>query len=237
MPLGPLRARDASARELMDEPGCDPKTLDRTYARFGLVNAVVSAPGAVRRRWIVPRLRADRPLRVLDVGTGGADLPRSLARWAASRGARVEVLGIDPEPRAIAYARALPPVEGVALRQAATGDLVAEGRRFDVVLSNHVLHHLAPHELGALLADSERLVAPGGVVVHGDIERSTLGWLGFAVGTLPLEPTILRGSFIRADGLASIRRSWTAAELAPALPDGWRVRRAVPSRLEVVHEP
>ena len=64
-------------------------------------------------------------LRVLDVGTGGADLPRSLARWAARRGARVEVLGIDPEPRAIAYARALPPVEGVALRQAATGDLNA----------------------------------------------------------------------------------------------------------------
>lgn len=232
-----LGERDARLRERMDDPACDPEALARTYARFGLVNAAVSAPGDLYRRWVLPRVRARRPVRVLDVGTGGADLPRRLARAAARDGIAIEVVAIDPEPRAIAWARALDPVPGVTLREARSGDLVAAGERFDLVVSNHVLHHLAARELGALLAESERLLLPGGAAVHRDIERSRLGYLGFALATLPLEPTLLRGSFIRADGLASIRRSWTAAELAAAAPAGWRVRRAAPSRLELVHAP
>lgn len=234
MARGWLHARDAHTRETMDDPGCDPATLTRTYARFDLVNAVVSGRRAIYRRWIRPRLRAGAAVRLLDVGTGGADLPRRMLRWAARDGGRLEVVAIDPDSRAIAYARALPPVAGLELRQAMTGDLVAAGERFDVVMSNHVLHHLTPHELGAILADSEALLAPGGVAVHADIARSALAYLGFAAGTLPFEPTLLRNTYIREDGLTSIRRSHTAAELAAAAPPGWSVRTGVPSRLELV---
>lgn len=234
MPLGPLRERDAHVRERMDDPGCDPDVLARTYARFDLVNAVVSGRRAIYRRYVRPRLRAGEAVRMLDIGTGGADLPRRMLRWAARDGGRLEAVAIDPEPRAIAYARTQPPVPGLELRQAATGDLVADGERFDVVVSNHVLHHLTPRELGAILADSEALLAPGGVAVHADIARSALAYAGFALGTLPLEPTLLRGTLIRGDGLISIRRSHTPAELAAAAPAGWSVRRGVPSRLELV---
>ncbi len=234
MVLRDLRARDADAREAMDDPACDPEALARTYARFDLVNAVVSGRRALHRRWIRPRLRAGRAVRLLDVGTGGADLPRRLLRWAAREPGELEVVAIDPDPRAIAFARSLPPVRGLELRAATTSDLVAAGERFDVVVSGHVLHHLTGRELGAILAESERLLAPGGVAVHGDIARSGLAYVAFAAGTLPFERTLLRGSFIRADGLASIRRSHTPAELAAAAPDGWRVRRGFPARLELV---
>ncbi len=103
-----------------------------------------------------------------------------------------------------------------------------------MVTSNHVLHHLDGRQLGALLADSERLAGDGGIAVHGDIERTRLGYVGFALGTLPFERNLFAGSYIRPDGLTSIRRSHTAAELAAVLPAGWRVRRGIPSRLEVV---
>lgn len=234
MPRGWLHARDADARESMDDPACDPTTLARTYARFDLVNAIVSGRGAIYRRWVRPRLRAGATVRLLDVGTGGADLPRRMLRWAAREPGRLEVVAVDPDARAIAYARAQPPVAGLELRAASTGDLVAAGERFDVVVSNHVLHHLTPQELGAILADSEALLTPGGVAVHADIARSALAYLGFAAGTLPFEPTLLRDTYIREDGLTSIRRSHTAAELAAAAPPGWRVRTGVPSRLELV---
>lgn len=228
-----LRSRDPDAREQMDDPACDPATLERTYARFDLVNAIVSAPRAVYREWVRPRLRAGGTVRLLDVGTGGADLPRRLLRWAAADG-DLRVVAIDPDPRSIAYARSLPPVPGLELRQATTRDLAREGERFDVVLSNHVLHHLSGVELGAILADSEALLRRGGVAVHGDIARSALAYAAFAAATAPFEPTLLRGTFIRADGLASIRRSHTARELAAAAPPGWCVRRGIPYRLELV---
>ncbi|WP_308797628.1 methyltransferase domain-containing protein [Agromyces silvae] len=235
-----LAARDDAARELMDDPACDPAMLERTYERFGLVNAVVSGQRAVYRSWIRPRLRRRAAVgdigRLLDVGTGGADLPRRLLRWAHADGLPLEIVAIDPDERAIDFARRRPPMPGLELRGVSTRELVTAGDWFDVVTSNHVLHHLDGRELGALLADSERLVAPGGVAVHGDIERTRHGYAAFWLGTLPFEPNLLRGSFIRPDGLTSIRRSHTAAELAAALPPGWRVRRGFPSRLEVVWE-
>lgn len=230
-----LGERAVDAHELMDDPACDARTLERTYRRFGAVNALVSGQGAVYRRWIRPRASATSVLRVLDVGTGGADMPRRLLRWADRNGVRVRVTGIDPDERAIGFARRHAP-PAVELRPVTTAQLRAEGARFDAVLSNHVLHHLGDDEVVALLDDSAALLAPGGVAVHSDIERSRFAYAAFAAATWPLQWGPLRDTFIRADGLTSIRRSRTAQEAAELVPAGWRVRRAVPSRLELVRE-
>jgi len=229
-----LARREEDRAELMDDPGADLEMLERTYDRFRLVNAVVSNTRAVYRHWIRPRLSATETRRVLDVGAGAADVPRALLGWARSDGLRMELTAIDPDERAVAWARSRPPVPGLVLRQATSRELADAAERFDVVMSNHVLHHLDGREFGALLADSERLARGGGLAVHGDIERSGPGYVAFALGTLPFVPNLLAGTFIRADGLTSIRRSHTAAELAALLPPGWRVRRGFPSRLEVV---
>jgi 2-polyprenyl-3-methyl-5-hydroxy-6-metoxy-1,4-benzoquinol methylase len=231
---GFLAERDESATELMDEPGGDVATLERTYERFRLINAVVSNQRAVYRRWIRPCLSATEVRRVLDIGTGAADLPRALLRWARADGLRLEVTAIDPDERALDWALRQPAEPGLVLRRVSSADLATAGERFDVVTSNHVLHHLDGRQFGALLADSERLAGDGGIAVHGDIERTRLGYVGFALGTLPFERNLFAGSYIRPDGLTSIRRSHTAAELAAVLPAGWRVRRGIPSRLEVV---
>lgn len=231
---GFLAERDESATELMDEPGGDVATLERTYERFRLINAVVSNQRAVYRRWIRPCLSPTEVRRVLDIGTGGADLPRALLRWARADGLRLEVTAIDPDERALDWALRQPAEPGLVLRRVSSADLARAGDRFDVVTSNHVLHHLDGLQFGALLADSERLAGDGGIAVHGDIERTRLGYIGFALGTLPFERNLFAGSYIRPDGLTSIRRSHTAAELAAVLPAGWRVRRGIPSRLEVV---
>ncbi|WP_114854310.1 class I SAM-dependent methyltransferase [Brachybacterium sp. YJGR34] len=212
-----LAARDRHATEEMDDPHCDPRRLERTYARFRVVNAVVAGWHATYRRHLRPHLRERGPSTLLDVGSGGGDLARSLARWARRDGLDLRVTGIDPDPRAHAWARSRPPVAGVRFRRATSADLVAEGARFDLVISNHLLHHLAPAQLEGLLADSARLA--GAAVVHSDIQRDRLGYALFALGAAPLSP----GSFIRTDGLTSIRRSYTAPELARSVPATWSV--------------
>lgn len=231
--LASLDRRDEHAIELMDDPEADPAALERTYRRFGPVNRIVSRPAAVYEEWVRPHLSTRRTSRLLDVGAGGGDLPREILRHAERDGLRLEVLAIDPDERAVRSAsRHAGP--RLRVRTATTADLVAEGETFDVVWSNHVLHHLTATQLGGLLADSERLVAPGGIAVHGDIERSRGAYLAFWAATLPLAVTVLAGSFIRADGLTSIRRSHTAPELVRAVPQGWRVKRGFPARLELV---
>ena len=144
-----------------------------------------------------------------------------LARWAAHDGLRLKVTAIDPDPRAILFARGRHATADVTFRQAATAELIDEGDRYDVVVSNHVLHHL--DGLAAFLAESAMLSR--GTVVHNDIRRSPAAYALFFASSW-----VLAGSYIRRDGLTSIRRSYTAAELASAAPPGWTVARHAPFR-------
>lgn len=228
-----LRRRDVEARELMDAPDADIDMLERTYARFPYVNAAVSGWRGVHRREIASRA-GRRPIRVLDIGCGGGDITRAVAHRLRRNGVAAEVVGADIDPRAIRWAAAADDGELVRWRRASSSDLVADGEQFDVVLSNHVLHHLTAPQLTALLADSERLTAHGGVAVHSDIARSRAAYLLFGAATRPFAGNLLAGSFIREDGLISVRRSYTAAELAAVAPPGWRVERRMPARLLLV---
>lgn len=225
-----LVERDRDVTEQMDDPGCDEAALRRTYAQFRIINGLVTGWRSTYRHQLRPVLRRDRATTVLDVGCGGGDLARCLVRWAGRDGFEVKVTGIDPDPRAHAWAVSRPPVPGLSFRRAFSGDLVAEGRSFDVVISNHVLHHLDDAQLQQFLADSQQLTTVR--AVHSDIVRSRWAYLLFSAGTLAFFP----GSFIRADGLVSIRRSYTPEELAATLPPGWRVERQRPWRNLVMHD-
>ena len=229
-PRGPfvdVGQRDAGLRELMDDPACDLGQLRRTYAVFPVVNGLVAGWRRAYRERIRPLLAADRPTTLLDLGSGGGDLARSLARWARRDGLRLAVTAVDPDRRAHDFARARPAV-GVTHRCASSGDLVAAGEQFDVVVSNHVLHHLDDPSREAVLADSRALARR--LVLHSDIRRSRAAYAGYWVGTLPLART----SFVRVDGLRSIRRSWTESELGRELPAGWTAVRRPPFRVWAV---
>ena len=146
----------------MDAADADPAMLERTYEQFRLINGAVSGWPSIYRRFVRPQLSATRDTTLL--------LPLALVHWAANDGLRLQVTAIDPDARAHDFAqrqlvlrhpaRLQPGVGGITFRRAFSSELVAEGAQFDLVVSNHMLHHLTPAELGGLLFDSERLLRP-----------------------------------------------------------------------------
>ncbi|XCJ81792.1 methyltransferase domain-containing protein [Ruicaihuangia caeni] len=223
-----LAHRHPELREHMDDPECDREVLRRTYLGFRIVNPIVSGWRSNWRRYLRPRLDPAREITVLDVGSGGGDIARLISRLARADGMPVAITAVDPDPRALDFARARPTPTGLTFRQASTRELLDAGERFDIVISNHVLHHLdAPREfLDETLALARRLV------LHSDIERSAWAYRAFGALTWPW----FAGSFIRDDGLTSIRKSFTLPELARVAGPGWRLRRAVPGRLLLMRE-
>ncbi|MFT4605151.1 MAG: 2-polyprenyl-3-methyl-5-hydroxy-6-metoxy-1,4-benzoquinol methylase [Rhodothermales bacterium] len=229
MPTLLLGDRKPDLVELMDREDCDLDRLNETYRQFDLLNRLLSGWGGIYRRSIRPRLEGGSAT-LLDVGCGGGDVARFLALLAARDELHLAITGIDPDQRAIDFARgagpksgrrALPAIEWIACH---TSQLIQEERQFDFVISNHVLHHLTQEALQGLLSDSESLATHA--CLHNDICRDDLAMAGFQIVSLPF-----RGSFIRPDGLMSIRKSYTRRELASVVPMGWTAQRRIPFRL------
>ena len=230
-PLWPdLATRELTAAELMDDPACDLEALRRTYALFRPINRLVAGWRYVYTRQLRPLLSPTRPTTLLDIGSGGGDVPRALAAWAARDHLVLHLTAVDPDARAHAFASAFPRVPRLEFLRATSTDLVAAGERFDIVTSNHLLHHLDADDLASLLADSERLARR--LVVHNDIARSALAYSAYRAATVPLG----RRSFAHYDGSLSIRRSYRAAELRTTVHEIgadslWRVETPVPFRV------
>lgn len=223
-----LRERDIALQELMDDPACDPARLAATLRRFDIVNRLVSGWGRVYRQHLAPHFaELGRPARVLDIGSGGGDVLARLAAHAGRDGFDVDWLGIDPDPRALAVASTRE-TTGMRFRQADAAAVLADGTVFDAVLSNHVLHHLDETALIEVTEQSRALST--GPVLHSDIARSRLAHALYGVAILPLAP----GTFLRTDGLRSIRRSYRAHELGTVLGDAWHIEQPAPFRLLAV---
>ncbi len=224
-----LKQRLTGVRERMEDPGCDPVKLRNTYAQFRVVNLVVSGWRRLYRRYLRPLAAGGQPLTVLDVGFGGGDVPVRLACWADRDQIDLTVTAIETDDRALAWVRERHASSPVDFRRQTASELLATDERFDVVISNHLLHHVREDELAEFCDVSRHLARR--LVIHSDMERSDLAWALFAAGTAPF----FHRSFIVRDGLTSIRRSFTTEELRPSLPAGWRIERTFPFHRLLIH--
>ncbi len=118
--------------------------------------------------------------RVLDVGTGGGQIPTALARrrpgwrvWAVDRSQAMLAGGAGERRAAVfAAARAGVPLHLTVARAEARA-LPFRDATFDLVLSNSLLHHLG--DPSPVLDEVARVVRPDGRVVLRDLARPP-GW-------------------------------------------------------------
>lgn len=221
-----LSHRNTAVKEWMDNPNCDKDELFNTYRQFSTVNSLISQWQKIYREEIRPLAQQmSNPLRLLDIGFGGGDIPLNLARWSQNDDIVIDITAIETDPRALQFVNMVETPRNVDFQLISSSELLSTGKKFDVVISNHLLHHLNEHEFHNLLKEAQDLSTHK--VLFNDIERSDIAWLCFNLLARP----IFRSSFITHDGLASIRRSFTKNELREAVAGGWSVQRLFPFRL------
>ena len=211
-------ARLTGVVERMDRPGVVVEELRRTLTELGRINRAFGGTQIVLRHLRPWLSRLPQPIRVLDVGTGFADLPRAVVGWARRKGIALTVEALDhyAEIRALA-AQACADYPEIRIREGDALALPYPDKSFDVAFASQILHHMEGEEPIRLLRELRR-VARHGVLVS-DLRRGTWPFLvtSAALYLLPCGPVI------RHDGPLSIRRGFFPAEmLALAGAAGWK---------------
>ena len=196
-------------RELLDGELDDPEALRGNLRDLRRLNRLTRGVDLSIRA--IDALGGDAdPLTILDVGTGGADIPVALLAHVQLRGRRVSVTAVDNRAEVLEAARAERPaidqLEGLTLQLADGTRLPYADRSFDIVHASLVLHHLEADEAGAFLRELGR-VARRGVVIN-DLSRGRL----LVAGASILVRLLSRNPYTRHDAPLSVRRAYTVAE-------------------------
>lgn len=192
------------------------RDLARINRWLGGVRLSASAIDTLARTRLSLAPARDRTvLSVLDVGTGGADIPLALLDRARRRRERWTLTAIDSRPEVLAAALAADPrvgaTDGLDLQLGDGRSLPYPDRSFDVAHTSLVLHHLEPTAAVVLLAEMAR-VARLGIVVN-DLARGWLPWAGaWLIGHL-----LTTDRYTRHDAPLSVRRAYSRAEAVDLL--------------------
>jgi SAM-dependent methyltransferase len=216
--------------ELLDRPGLE--MAKRAHALFGLARINrVSLSAAMY--W--PELRRlaqtcpGRPLRVLDLASGGGDVPIALALRAMRSGLAMHFEGCDKSRDAMRFASDRAAARGAAIRFSRLDvieDEVPPG--FDVIISSLFLHHLGGAEAVGLLQRMKR--AAGESIMINDLLRGpfeyAMAWAGCHL--------LSRSPIVGHDGPVSVSAAFTIREVRElarqAGLDGVKLTRRWPGR-------
>jgi SAM-dependent methyltransferase len=194
--------------ELMDQPGLDANAHVQALRGLARINRL-SASDRILWGRIAELARAcpDRALRVLDVASGGGDVPIRLWRRAQRAKLRIEFCGADASTTAVDHARKNAQCAGAAVEFFQLDVLHAalpEG--FDVITSSLFLHHL--HEDDAVTLLRNMGSATRRLLLINDLVRCRIGHvLAWTIARL-----ISTSPVVHADAPASVAAAFTMEE-------------------------
>jgi len=196
--------------EIMDDPQLEASRHVGALRGLSRINWLSNSVGHV---WgPIAKLAKEKQLtkvRVLDIATGGGDIPLGLWRKAERAPFEVDVVGVDISSRALEFARAKAKEAG-AKAQFETFNALDDSLPddFDVIVASLFLHHLTDEQALQLLTNMRQ--ATRRLVVINDLLRSRRGlFLAHVASRL-----FTRSDVVRVDGPLSVKAAFTLAEVS-----------------------
>ncbi len=211
----------------MDVPQPASAELEVDLANLASINRHFGSHGLVRhflRRW----LRPGGTYSLLDLCTGGADLPRLMVDWARQNRVTLEITAVDFQPGTVEIAKRwcvgypeITVVQADARNFAPAGgpdSALATGGAggFDFVFCSLALHHFSEADAVQILRHGRSLARRA--VLVADLRRGALAFAGVWL----LTALLYREAMTRFDARLSVRRAFSFREFA-ALAEraGW----------------
>ena len=154
-----------------------------------------------------PRFPKGRPLRVADLGSGGGDTLRHVARWGRKNGVALELTGIDANAFMLDYAAAKSRAYAeISYQQVDIFSPEFQNQPYDVLTCSLFCHHFTDEELVTLLRQWQQQAQIA--VVINDLHRH---WLAYH--SIKWLTRLLGGSYlVRHDAPMSVARAFRRQE-------------------------
>jgi SAM-dependent methyltransferase len=194
--------------EIQDQPDLDSELLRQALAGLESVNFWSRSAYVLWSSIRTLGRQMQRPLRVLDIATGAADVPISLWRLARREKLALQFEACDLNPRTVAYAQRRARERRADVHVFPLDVLHQEiPHPYDVVMCSLFLHHLRDEE--AVLVLGRMSQAATHMLLVNDLLRGVVGLVLAHVCTPFLTPSKVN----RVDSVRSVRAAFTVEEV------------------------
>ncbi len=195
-------------KELMDLPGNDPAILEEDLRNLRIINRYLGGYRCIRKGLedLLPK-GGPAAISLLDVGTGSADIPVAIVRWARARGVSVRIAALEPDPvTANVAARRTCHFPEISIVRGDASKPPFPRASFDCVLASQLLHHFPEDGIVSLLRTWAQLARQA--IIIGDLVRHPVAYHGIRWITR----LCTRNPMTLTDAPLSVKRAFTVCE-------------------------
>ncbi|WP_026236149.1 methyltransferase domain-containing protein [Pontibacter roseus] len=195
--------------ELMDDLNLSGDELRRNLEELEVINTWLGGYKVVLNA--LEKLLAGYsgpPLHIADIGCGGGDTLRSIAKWARRKNIKLQLTGIDANDFMVQYARQrCGGFPEIAIEQQDVLSGQFQQQQYDIIVCSLFCHHFTNEQLVAMFRQLHRQVLIA--VIINDLHRHWLAYYSIKWLTRIFPTSYL----VKNDAPLSVRRAFSREEL------------------------
>lgn len=203
-------------KELMDDFGLSNDALRKNLEELEVINywlggnqVITNALNKLLKKGII---QPNQPLKIADLGSGGGDVLRVMAKWGRKKNISLELTGIDANEYMISYAtQRCQKYPEIAFEQTDIFSEKFKPENYDLITCSLFCHHFTDEELHQLFSKLYQTTQKG--VIINDLHRHP-----FAYYSIKWLTRLFNGSYlVKNDAPLSVLRAFIRQELATLL--------------------
>ena len=166
-------------KELLDASDIPVDALNRNLLELDIINTRLGGHAATIAALNELSLPPNKTLHILDIGCGGGDTLKAIARWARRKKLNVKLTGVDLKQDCIEYAKkACTAYPEISFVKDDYKNLLSEHMEVDIVVNALFCHHLSNEEISELIRWSVNMAKQA--VIINDLHRHPFAYYSIA---------------------------------------------------------